>query len=184
MLPLRSAGDWRGHASGPRLIKVYIHVSMLTMCEALRAIVGSYVWLFSLLTRKDQFCPPLRAAMKKREHGPTVNLSRFPLILNVCFCCVLHKSLSAPSGEKKKKKSRSGKILHVLQKEVASACVQLLMKSSLTDARNNMISTFSSTEMKLSPSFSPSPIAVHCSSRVLPVDGGPSSGFLSSRALA
>lgn len=87
-----------------RLIKAYMHVSTVTMCEVLRAIVGSYVWRLSLFDLKGSILPPLCGVIKKkrkREQLPSnCHLVTFSLISSIWFRCVLHKSLLAPSGKK------------------------------------------------------------------------------------
>lgn len=67
---------------------------------------------------KGSILPPLCAVIKKGTRAlelPPCHV--FPLISNVCFCCVLHKSLLAPSAAK------VGKIPLVLLEEIELCCL-------------------------------------------------------------
>lgn len=55
-----------------------MHVSTVTMCEVLRAIVGSYVWRLSLFDLKGSILPPLCGVIKKKKKGTA------PLELSPC----------------------------------------------------------------------------------------------------
>lgn len=135
-----------------------MHVSTVTMCEVLRAIVGSYVWRLSFFDRKGSILPPLcGVTIKKKKRTAPLELSPCHFPFDFKHLVLLRPPQVTFGPFRKKKNTRSGKILHVLLKEVEFCC--LCVWTSAYEKRFNRrqrqryFPPFSSMKMKLLPSF-------------------------------